>query len=547
MSLSKEIIPYADKDIFDAHFRDLKRSDNHEKWKEGKDQVICSCGKVMAKQSHGYTNGSSHVKTQHDEKEYVEKVQELLRARRDGQVSILLFNSIPKDAKNMHDWIDWIVMDNLPFCFVEKKRTRKNTSLNPICVNTFMKYLRLLTTAVEPEIAEALPDKFGLILDGWTENSIHFCVLFACIPGTCDRIMLTFSPLLDPTTQDVDAHYDWIVEILGVYSKGVGNILFLCSDNTNCMPALARKLKCPFIGCASHRLALYVKKYLNCDDDDETHLLNKLKTLMKKLRSANKSAAILMETHLKPITSNVTRWSSTYHMVCRYNQIKDVINRSDRDLVDFLLTPSEDIKLADLEGSLKKLDDITVAMQGASVNLDDCRVFLDGVIDLNIMDDQIASVDESGKRIIHEYGRWETEYLTENCRIAANPLFEIAVVKILRGKESELTDQEKKEVSELEVGGVVTHSNLTPLVSTGNYASDLQLRAKRSKVEKAKYMDLRFVPATSDVAERSFSDSGMVYNEMRQGMTPYHLECVLFLKHNRLYWNESLVAKIYNE
>jgi hypothetical protein len=140
-------------------------------------------------------------------------------------------------------------------------------------------------------------------MDGWTENSIHFCVLFACIPGTCDRIMLSFSPLLDQTTQDANAHRDWIAEMLDVYSKGLENILFLCSDNTNCKPALAALLGCSFIGYASHRLVLYVKKYLNCEDDDDAHVLNKVKVLMKKLRSANKAAVILMETHLKPIVS----------------------------------------------------------------------------------------------------------------------------------------------------------------------------------------------------------------------------------------------------
>jgi hypothetical protein len=144
----------------------------------------------------------------------------------------------------MNDWIDWIVMDNLPFSFVEKKRTRKNSSLRPISLNTFMKYLRLLTTAVEKVIAEALLEKFGLILDGWTENSIHFCVLFACIPG---RIMLSFSPLLDQTSQDANAHRDWIVEMLDAYSKRLENILFLCSDNTNHMPVLAALLGCLFI------------------------------------------------------------------------------------------------------------------------------------------------------------------------------------------------------------------------------------------------------------------------------------------------------------
>jgi hypothetical protein len=51
--------------------------------------------------------------------------------------------------------------------------------LTQICVNTFMKYLRLVTTKVETIVKDKLPSKLGLILDGWTENSIHtlLCII----------------------------------------------------------------------------------------------------------------------------------------------------------------------------------------------------------------------------------------------------------------------------------------------------------------------------------------------------------------------------------
>jgi hypothetical protein len=309
---------FTDKDIYSVYFRDLVIEDGNPKWMDDIQQVICQCQKVLKKQSNGFTNAANHVKSQHKE-EYESKVQEYLQLKAKGQKSVLDFVSIPQNAMNMYKWLDWVVMDNHSFHFVEKKRTRGNSKLTPVATTTFMKYLRLVTTKVEAIVKNTLPPKFGLILDGWTENSTHFCVLFACIPGTCERVMLSFSPLLDQRTQDANAHYNWIVAMLAPYGKTPESILFFCSDNTNTMPAVARLLNCHFLGCNSHRLALYVKHYLDCDEEDDAHILNKLKKLMKKLRSANKAGALMMETHLKPITSNATRWSSTYNMVRRYN------------------------------------------------------------------------------------------------------------------------------------------------------------------------------------------------------------------------------------
>ena len=46
-----------------------------------------------------------------------------------------------------------------------------------------MKLLKSLTVEVERKVASKLPNKFGLILDGWSEGNTHYIALFACAPS----------------------------------------------------------------------------------------------------------------------------------------------------------------------------------------------------------------------------------------------------------------------------------------------------------------------------------------------------------------------------
>lgn len=70
---------------------------------------------------------------------------------------------------------------SLAFCVCEKPNYRNYSKLKPISSTTLMKYMRLLTNAVEERIAEMLPKKFPLIFDGWTleGSSTHHVAVFA--------------------------------------------------------------------------------------------------------------------------------------------------------------------------------------------------------------------------------------------------------------------------------------------------------------------------------------------------------------------------------
>ena len=78
---------------------------------------------------------------------------------------------INKGASTIYYWLELIVMCNLPFSFVENQYIRKGMKYSDISVDTLMKYIRKLTAAVEEEKSNHLPEKFGLIVDGWSEGS----------------------------------------------------------------------------------------------------------------------------------------------------------------------------------------------------------------------------------------------------------------------------------------------------------------------------------------------------------------------------------------
>ena len=81
--------------------------------------------------------------------------------------------------------------------------------------------------------------------------------------------MLAFSLLLDETNQNAVNYYMWIESTLQIYEKTPENVMFLVSDNTNTIPAPANQVSSPFIGCSSHRLALFVKLFLGIDPNDD--------------------------------------------------------------------------------------------------------------------------------------------------------------------------------------------------------------------------------------------------------------------------------------
>ena len=248
----------------------------------------CRCGRNRKqKLKKGFSNLISHIQVDHPNWQTEVPLGT-------GQQTIPSNNSnISKKGQNIYNWLEWIIMGHHPFSFCENEYTRKfATGLQPISVDTLINYVDKTVEEVEKAIASALPEKFFLVGDGWTSDSVHYFAIFACYfdEATQKRKtpLLAVSPLQDEESLTAATHYEFIIGTLGLYGKSLSCVLGLVADNENLNKALARVLKVPMVGCASHRLNLAVNMFMNNYED----LLDKIHATMLKMSSLKKSGAL---------------------------------------------------------------------------------------------------------------------------------------------------------------------------------------------------------------------------------------------------------------
>ena len=84
---------------------------------------------------------------------------------------------------------------------------------------------------------------------------------------------------------------------------------------------------------------------------------------------------------LSPILRNKTRWSSTFEMINRYNQIRPYVPESDLDLMSLVLEDFEEDELKLLTENLTTINSVTLTLQREhGVTLSDIRTLFDGLI-----------------------------------------------------------------------------------------------------------------------------------------------------------------------
>ncbi len=129
--------------------------------------------------------------------------------------------------------------------------------------------------------------------------------------------------MFDEESFTAETHAAFCVDTLrSIYGKEPSSIQYLVADNTATMPATARALNVPFIGCASHRLHLAVTNYIE-EEVGFKNLVEKISANMTILKTKkNRGKLSRLGCNLAPkFRSN--KWSSLYSMVTRYKQFID--------------------------------------------------------------------------------------------------------------------------------------------------------------------------------------------------------------------------------
>ncbi|POM80132.1 Hypothetical protein PHPALM_2068 [Phytophthora palmivora] len=385
---------------------------------------------------------------------------------------------------------------------------------------TLYRGLENVTRHVEAAIKADMPKNYGLIIDGWSFNSEHYLAVFGCFEkaGVAHYPLLAMAPLVNSSTDDHSAatHLTFLREMLmRDYNKPIEDCLFIVGDNCYTNQRLANLLSVPLVGCASYRLNLELQNFFREASDD----LDRVKSLMAKLKSLNQSAKLRFKTPLRPVLSQETRWNSTFCMIHRYFRLLEFI-KDDDELADYLPDPAANRRLRKLLDDLLKLESVSKELQSSTVSLLDARVYFDGLLESLPV---LASHIDARAAIVH------------------SPHFEAACVKVLDGKAGDLT---RAETASLRRFAVQTEETSVEPADDGANSSFVEQVKKRRKLATSgatKYKLIHAIPPTSNIVERFFSLAKATVGTQRQALNPITLEMLLFLRVNGSYWNAQVV------
>ncbi|KAH9134321.1 hypothetical protein LEN26_006825 [Aphanomyces euteiches] len=488
---------------------------------------------VTIKKNTGYQNLAQHVYTFHKD-----HLSQMRQAHGPGKVTSI-GHAVSDKALNVFGCLDWIVHSNLPFSFFESARTKQYSDLDGIGATTVRKYLQLVTQQVESESERAFSGGVCCVC-GWWKTHYPLLSMAPLIDSelSCDdsrevshgarehQLILgtILAPLIDSELSCDDSrevshgareHQLFLGTILANYGRDLESVSFMVCDNCGVNRRVSKNLGVPMIGCASHRLSLAVKKYMETFYADEVECV---RSVMVALKTLNNGVRLKKAgTYLSPITYNATRWLSMHDMIARYLELKPFISTfSDRSFLNILPTVQQDHSINELVSHLRIFESVSKHLQKDDVGMPNVRTLFDGLIDLY---PTMAS------------------HIGRDASIVESPSFENAIVKLQNGEPLDIIDLSALARFEVDAG--------LDLEETGDTDYATQLLKKARSVKSKKYDDtLLFVPPTSNCVERFFSQAKLVLNPLRQSLLPVNLEAVLFLKMNSQFWNLDLVSRV---
>jgi len=465
--------------------------------------VLCA-KKIKQRKGCGFSNLRSHILIVHPNYQISESS------------TLNINNYIRPKSSNVYGWVKKVVLNCQPLCIVENPIELEFTNLKPICRQTLRCAIVNTAKEVRSVISAKLPSKFCICFDAWTENKNHFVGIYAIHNDDYNNsvnLLLGFTTLLDESNWTAQNYADTIIYILESFGKSIINVICLVGDNCNTNKRLANILNLPLIGCASHKLNLAVENYL-----EDFTVIKVINQLMTKLAAPLKLATLRKSTALRPIIRNATRWSSCFDMIERFFAIKDYLNTTDTDIAALMPNQVQILQLGHILEELRLLNELTIYLQKSTLNLANVRKCFD----------KVSSKHSNMKK-----------YLDVNSPIVHCPYFDSGIIKVLEGNEEQLNDEEKQLISKLLRNEGKTEPSTVTFCNSHRNPYIIQ----SPSVVVSKYMDLNFIPPTSNIEERLFSLSKRVYNDHRRSLDNSILEDIIFLNQNNDLWSADTVDK----
>ncbi|KAG3113215.1 hypothetical protein PI125_g7540 [Phytophthora idaei] len=144
---------------------------------------------------------------------------------------------------------------------------------------------------VEDKVAQEMPDNFGIIFDGWSNDSEHYLAVFPTyeVDGLMKTPLLSMAPIVNEPDDNLKAESQRsaLESVLAVFGKEVVHCLFLVGDNCSVNKKLVCLMNVRLVGCASHRLNL-AARLPTADFQAELDLIQKLMVRLRTLSQAAK-------------------------------------------------------------------------------------------------------------------------------------------------------------------------------------------------------------------------------------------------------------------
>eukprot|EP00924_Labyrinthula_sp_SR-Ha-C_P003606 augustus_masked-scaffold_3-processed-gene-0.5-mRNA-1 protein AED:0.41 eAED:0.43 QI:0/-1/0/1/-1/1/1/0/511 len=453
----------------------------------------------------------------HVDEESIEKLkEEHTRKRRRQSKDILEFMNFEKTDAFKKSICNFLLEKNMPLSLLRSEEFKNIKNADGLASeNTMRLYMKRMEHLFIEKIKQEVDlELFCLVIDVWANQGYSFNGVYLCF----DKMKkMTFRLLgvlpLEKETQKTSDIVPFLKNLMNKFGLDESLLVAIVADNTNTNKKVCRDLGTQFVGFLNHLLALGVKAFIKSEKLlDEA--LDKVQLLFRKIKKSKKlTAALRKYTDKVVILPNVTRWSGKFLMMKRHLEIwMFCAQNKDDGVKDLILDQGEVRTLEKHLPFLATCDRYTVALQNLKFNLVQGKKAVSNLLrDVNNNDCLLKYLEDDAD-ILAEFGAFET-----------------GVFKVYWEEEDKLDAAERTTLARLVIDPSEEEAKTPPGDSV---AAEVLSQLRKSK-KKSIFVDVKFIPATSCIVERLFSQCKLIFSDRRNRMMPVTLNRLAFLNMNK--------------